>query len=516
MKETTKNEIVRLSLAGTSKRRIARLLGIDRKTVAKVLDQHRLDREEGTLHADLPRPPKRRSSKLDLYRKDIEDLLERYPGIKAQRLLEELQNRGFGGGYTIVKELLREIRPRPATEPVDRFETAPGLQAQMDYSPYKIDFTREGPRLVHAFSYVLAYSRRQYLRFVESQDYPTTIREHQRAFARFGGLAAVCLYDNMKTVVDRWEDDEPVYNRRFLAFATHYGFRPWACKRGRAKTKGKVERAFCYVETNLLNARTFRDLEHLNEVAAWWLDHRADVRVHAELGERPIDRFAREQDHLLEAPATPYDTAQVVYRSVNSEGYIRHRQNHYSVPCQRVGEELPVRITEDEIIAYGPDLREIARHRLFPLSVTRQKKVEKAHRPEGDGRKNRELFRARFAELGPECEKFFESLVEHHRYGNDQARKILTLLSIYAKKDIVRALELARYHRAFSFGAVERILAARARPRPHTDRMCQQARDEIEKLFDQPSVSPRPAAEYQMLFDVEEEDAQDEQPDRAE
>ena len=74
------------------------------------------------------------------------------------------------------------------------------------------------------------------------------------------------------------DDDVPLYNQRFLAFATHYGFRPQACRPYRPQTKGKVERKFWYVETNLLNGRTFRTLEHLNEVTAWWLAQVADVR----------------------------------------------------------------------------------------------------------------------------------------------------------------------------------------------------------------------------------------------
>jgi transposase len=71
----------------------------------------------------------------------------------------------------------------------------------MDYSPYDIPFSAEGRWRVHAFSYLLGYSRRQYLHFVESQDFTTTIREHVRAFEYFQGLAATCLYDNMKVVV---------------------------------------------------------------------------------------------------------------------------------------------------------------------------------------------------------------------------------------------------------------------------------------------------------------------------
>jgi hypothetical protein len=77
---------------------------------------------------------------------------------------------------------------------------------------------------VNLFSYVLGYSRRQYLHFTPSQDLQTTIRQHVRAFEHLGGVAATCLYDDMKAVVSRYEDGEPIYNTRFLAFATHYGF----------------------------------------------------------------------------------------------------------------------------------------------------------------------------------------------------------------------------------------------------------------------------------------------------
>ena len=91
-------------------------------------------------------------------------------------------------------------------------------------------------------SYVLGYSRRQYLRFVEAADFATTVREHVRAFEHLGGVAASCLYDNMKVVVSSHDGEQPIYNTRFLAFATYYGFRPVACRRRRPETKGKIER----------------------------------------------------------------------------------------------------------------------------------------------------------------------------------------------------------------------------------------------------------------------------------
>ena len=233
MNEQTRNDIIHRSQMGQSMRSIARTLGISRYAVKQVIDQvqqARQGREPATTRS-------RKSPLLDPFDATIRGLLERYPRITATRMLEELRREGYQGGYTILRQRLRQLRVRPEQKPVVRFETEPGRQAQMDWALYTIDFSGEGRRRVNLFSYVLGYSRRQYLRFTDNQDFETTIREHVRAFEHLGGVARECLYDNMKTVVDRIEDDEPVYNARFLSFATHYGFRPRACKVRRPQTK---------------------------------------------------------------------------------------------------------------------------------------------------------------------------------------------------------------------------------------------------------------------------------------
>ncbi len=494
-------EIIQLHLGGASFRGIARLLGISRKTARRAVREHEGARERGARHPDLPRPRKRRPSSLDPFNDFIEETLQSYPDITAVRLLEKLEARGFSGKYTIVRERLNEMRPRVKAEPVERFETAPGVQAQMDYSPYTIPFLREGIRKVHLFSYLLSYSRRQYLRFVEAEDFTTTIREHVRAFKHLGGAAHRCLYDNMKVVVVGYDGDDPIYNTRFLAFATHYGFRPWACKRRRPQTKGKVERPFDYVEKNLLNGRRFQSLEHLNQVAEEWLRTRADVREHRTTKRRPIDLSQEEHPLLSPLPDHSYDTAIVVYRVADVEGYVSYAANGYSVPWQFLGESLAVRVTESEVVVYGPDLQECARHELFPRSITGQKKTLAEHRPRGRSSPSQEVLEERYRVLGEIPGLFLGNLLERRRYGKHEATRILGLLELYRKVDLTSAIERAQHYGAFSFSAVERILGHQADPRPPLDALSEESGAHIHEALGGDGVEARSTADYQHLLE---------------
>jgi transposase len=503
MNQAMRNAIVERRQAGTSVRGIARTLGIARQSVQRVLDQVAAERAGQTQASDLPPTAKRRPSQLDAYEPVLRELLARYPDMTAMRLFEELRGRGFAGKYTIVRQRVELLRPRPIAEPVLRFETAPAQQAQMDYGVYDVDFTQEGRRRVYLFNYLLGYSRRAYMRFVDAQDFTTTIREHVRAFTYLEGVAATCLYDNQKVVVLRHDDEGPIYNPRFLAFATHYGFKPWACKPRRPQTKGKIERRFHFAEVSLLNGRTFHTLDHLNEVTLTWLANVADLRVHAETKQTPLQRYAVEQAHLIALPAQAYDTALVLYRSVNAEGFIAYRQNFYAAPWCYIGQLVPVRITEHEVVVYSPAVEEVARHALMPRTRTGQRQVGASHPARADANERFAVLAERFQALGPAAQRFLDGLLAKQRQGKFQAQHVLALLANYDRADWLAALERAVRFGAYSLAAVERILAATAQPRSILACLAEQERQHLEPHLRDDPVAARPTADYQHLLTQE-------------
>ena len=365
----------------------------------------------------------------------------------------------------------------------------------MDFGVYDIDFTREGRRRVYLFSYLLGYSRRQYLRWVESMDLLTTLREHVHAFHHLGGVARVCLYDNFKAVV-LWHDaDGPLYNPKFLAFATHYGFRPQACRVRRPQTKGKVERKFFYVETSLLNGRTFDTLEHLNEVTARWL---------AERRRRP--RLARLQGIAARAPCARA-AAPVAAAGLR----LRHGPGRLS-PRQRRGlRHLSVELLLGAVVVHRPGaagahhrgrghhlLDRPGRDRPASPRARHAERRAAAHQEPSSHRRSEPADRALAATLrraGPDRRAVPRRPASAKQIqGKLQAQQLLALVAQYQRDDVLAALERAVRFGAFSLAAMRRILAAQARPKPLLDELAELHKDALDPSLRQEPIGPRPPA----------------------
>jgi transposase len=289
---------------GWTKIAIAEHLGIDRRTISRWLQSGQLDRDLDTEPVRYtPRPPV--PTKLDTYKPLIETRLAQYPRLSAVRLFAEARAAGYTGSLTQLKVFVRAVRPRPEPEPVIRFETAPGHQAQVDFAEVKLPWGKRYALLV-----VLGYSRLLWLRFYARQDLRTLFAGLEEAFAYFGGVPRECLFDQMKAVITRDErlaGGPLVRNAEFVRFAAHWGFVARACRPYRAQTKGKVERPIRYVRESFLYGREFLGDGDLDEQRGHWLEDVANARVHGTTKEVPRERFARDERIALQPLATrPY------------------------------------------------------------------------------------------------------------------------------------------------------------------------------------------------------------------
>ena len=289
---------------GASKSALARQLGISRDTIHRWIRSGDLDREVDTMAVRYgPRPPV--PTKLDAYKGVIESRLTTYPELSAVRLLAEIRAAGYKGSYTQLKAFVRQVRPVPPPEPVIRFETPAGRQAQVDFARFSFPW---GVR--YALLVVLGYSRLLWCRFYPRQDMRTLIDGLEDAFRAFGGVPQELLFDQMKAVITRdlrLQGGALVHNLEFLRFAHHWGFTPRACRPYRAQTKGKVERPVRYLRDNFVYGRTFLNDADLDQQRRQWLDDIANARVHGTTRERPRDRFDRDERLLLQPLARqPY------------------------------------------------------------------------------------------------------------------------------------------------------------------------------------------------------------------
>jgi len=292
---------------GLSKSAVARMLGIGRRTLYHWINTDQLDRDldNGPVRYT-PRPPVDR--KIDRYRGIIETRLAQYPELSATRLFDEIRAAGYDGGYTQVKEYVRQARPAPPADPVVRFETPPGLQAQVDFAEFRLPWGKRFALLV-----VMGYSRLMWVRFYPRQTMTVLMRGLEEAFASFGGVPTELLFDQLKAVIieDQRQFGGKIFeNLEFLRFSAHWGFRIRACRPYRARTKGKVERPVSYLRQGFFYGREFLNDADLNEQLESWVTRKANLRVHGTTHEIPQVRFDRDERATLKALAPrPYRSA---------------------------------------------------------------------------------------------------------------------------------------------------------------------------------------------------------------
>jgi transposase len=325
---------------GISEREIARRLGMNRRTVARL--------------ARSVEPPRYRrapaGSQLDRFEPVLRRLLEEWPQIKAPRVTEILRDEyGYTGSVRLVRLHLQELRP-PRERPAQRTGYRPGQVLQLDWAEMPSRPVVAGrERRVYALVASLPCSGAQTVFFSLDLTLESFLEGHVRAFEWLGGVPRECVYDNLRSVVARREGEQVVWGSRFAHLRGHYGFHATACTPATPREKGAVEAAVRYLKSGFWPARRFNNLGELDRQYAGWRDRIANQRTHA-TGRFPVgERLAEERRALRPLPPARFDWSGHRTTRVPVDGYLRQGGCFYRAPERLVHERVELCFDRDQV-----------------------------------------------------------------------------------------------------------------------------------------------------------------------
>ena len=423
LKVNEQNTIQQLAAQGWSRRRIARELNVDRKTVRRYLASLAKSptistpgsTEPGEAKAPISTPEEAsgahlvtaaleaeagRPSLCDPHRARISAKLE--VGLSAQRIYQDLISEvQFGGSYQSVKRFVRHLR-KAQPERVWRIEVQPGEEVQVDFGSgapvVTADGKRRRPWVLRA---VLSYSRKAYSEAVFQQTTENFIRCLENAFRSFGGVAKILNLDNLRAAVHKANWYDPELNPKLVAFCRHYGCAIVPCRPRTPEHKGKTERGVGYLKSNALRGRTFASLAVENEFLRHWEKTVADVRIHGTTRQQVAVVFAEEQKALLPLPPDLFPCFEEGKRTVHRDSYVEVEKAFYTVPPEYISQEVWVRWDSREVRVFNLRWEQIKLHaRLAPGQFDKVLGVGG-----GDGPLERQLdyWLKRAHELGEPC-----------------------------------------------------------------------------------------------------------------
>jgi transposase len=454
---------------------IASVLDLDPKTAAYWLGQERFRPRQRTL----------RPSKLDPFKPHIRQMLEKYPYSAAQ-VWQRLQEQGFEGGYSLVKAYVRTVRPRRQPAFL-KLAFAPGECAQVDWGSFGAVRVGQTTRRLSFFVMVLCYSRLMYVEFTVSQTMEHFLACHQHAFEFVGGVPQSIMVDNLKSaVLKRTLGEAPLLNPKYADFAKHNGFRIVPCNVGKGNEKGRVENGVGYVKKNFLAGLDIADFSMLAPAVQHWLDTVANVRVHGETRQAPLELWQSEKPHLSPLPVHPFDIATVSQVRASRQFRITLDTNRYSVPAHLAGQSLTLKTYPDRLCLYY-QTQLVARH---PRSYDRHQDVEDPDHPKPllEQRKKARDHKVfmRFLTLSPQAELYYRQLELRRLNPHHHVRQIVALSNLYPHDAVARALADALEYGAFAADYIANLLEQRARFTPQESPLHLTRREDLLDLELQP------------------------------
>lgn len=353
----TQLNILRLSDLKPNFSELARLYDIDRRTVKKYYDGY----SGKPKHHDKP-------SQLDKY----EELIKQKLAIKGTTMkavyeyfISEVDS-SIGTYSNFIKYIKSKgIKPIKTPKGHPRFETAPGIQAQVDWKEDVSIANKYGEIFTfQVFDYKLGHSRYCHFTYKLYKTRQDVFDCLIASFKATGGVPKEILFDNMASVVDL-KDRQRHINDKMRAFANDFGFKIKLCKPRHPYTKGKVETINKFIDWVLPYEGEFETEEELVAILQK-INNKVNTYVCQETRVPPLLLFQKEKEYLQPLPNRKVIES---YQSHNRQTIVRkdsmisYMNNKYSVPLEYIGKPVSLRVVSDILeIYFSTEL--IARHHI--------------------------------------------------------------------------------------------------------------------------------------------------------
>ena len=449
---------------GMSVREAARTFGLHRDTVRKMLAY---SVPPGYRRQSQPRRPKLESYTGVIDRILGDDLaVPRKQRHTAKRIFERLRDEyGFGGGYTIVKDYVREhrLQTREMFVPLSH----PPGHAQCDFGEALVVIGGVEQK-AHCFVMDLPHSDGCFVKAYPAETTEAFLDGHVSAFTFLGGVPRSILYDNTRLAVAKiLGDGRRRRTRAFTGLQSHYLFDDRFGRPGKGNDKGKVEGLVGYARRNfLVPIPSFKNFDALSTYLEQRCLERTDARLRGHT-ESIGQRMERDLEALLPLPPVAYEACDRQAGRVSSLSLVRYRTNDYSAPVAYGHRDVLVKGYVDQvIISCGPEI--IARH---PRSYERHDFVyDPIHYLPLLEQKTGALDQAAPLQGWELPEEFaaLRRLLEARmgRRGKREYVQVLRLLETLSQREVHTAVRDALRLGALSFDAVKHLVLCRLEGRP--------------------------------------------------
>ncbi|OVE79849.1 hypothetical protein BVY01_01395 [bacterium I07] len=465
---------------GMGTRKIAELLGVSRNTVRRALRSEKAP--------EYTRDPQVNPEIEPFCDYIYEKLLVKR--LRGSRILKNIRSKGYQGSQSAFYRHLAKLR-EPNRRTYQRYETGPGEQALFDWSQYTVRIEGKLTKL-YVFNYILGFSRYRVYEASLSQTQGSVFEAMEKSIHQTGGVTERVQTDNAKCFVTNCSKDNFQWNKRYLAFCGHYGFKPSRCLPGHAWANGKVENPFDYLEDHFIEDNAFSSFEDFLARLKKF-ETEVNARKHGTTHLPPDVLFDQERSFLLALPESRYVDIKEQVRKATADCLISFDGNRYSVPWIFATKEVWIRVSRGYFLEiYSSQNRLVARHK---ISLEKGKIIINA-----EHYKNHKVERGNWGRL---CKSFLAQFPDHAWFldklktqkrinTNYHLTQILDTARYFSKQDTEQAFAACRNYNVYTSSFVRGFLENNAKSQEPVTRL------ESPVVYQPGASIKRPLQTYQM------------------